>query len=512
MSEDRVTYDQENPTSAKNRIIVRSQKRAGTGWFAVISLGIISFIRNYWLLLVPMILIVFFCKSYGCLCGEDKFGSRNKESESYSAEIISDVVPNLPRIRPPLDTTKFIFDEGSYSRIVADRINIALKDRTVSIQDFLVDLYKNFMDSSHQVVYYDHETSRLQLQFDVRQRGSIKHDLRASMHNYDFLIWDESIFHTTVQFNDPVFSSADHRWYMDAVNATRAWQVTTGNDSVTVAIIDDGFDLTHPELLNKSLRKPYNLYSRDGSVYGTQKTFHGTHVAGIVFANQNNNIGGSGIAPNCSFMPIQLKSDYKYFTTTDVIDGILYAIKNGADVINISLGREFSPILSKIPSFIQEEIANKTGLDEAYFWQELYNYAQEENCMLVIAAGNQNILLSLNPMTRSESVIIVTAIDQNFSKAEFSNYGSTATLSAPGVQIYNSIPGNKFDFMDGTSMAAPIVTGAVALIKSLNPSLSNSQIIEILKMSAKPLSDNKIGPLLQIDEALYMTRSGINIP
>ncbi len=236
------------------------------------------------------------------------------------------------------------------------------------------------------------------------------------------------------------------------------------------------------------------------------KLSHGTHVAGIALANSNNRYGSCGIAPNCGFMPIQISDNSEIFTSTDVIDGILYAIKHRANVINLSLGKQFSDHLSEIPVSEQKIIAETSMKDEAFFWNELFEYANKENVTIVIAAGNQNMMIGIDPMQRSESIIVVSAVDQKITKASFSNFGAHSTICAPGVGIYNCIPNKKFINYDGTSMSAPIVTGAVALMKSVNPKLTNLEIINILRTSGRQLNIIGFGPLLQIDKAVRASR------
>ena len=416
-------------------------------------------------------------------------------------ETLKRILPSNPIYRLPIDTTKIIDDEQGLGLIVSDRINIALKDKQTALADFAIDLKKEFPDSAYKIIYYDVNTSRIQLQFPEQKKSTIKNDIKNKLDKYKLLIWDESIFTTSVMFNDPSFKEIDKSWYFNVINANEAWNYTTGDTSVVIAIIDDGFDLKHEDLKRKNIY-PYNVRTQNKSVFATPANSHGTHVAGIALANCNNKFGTSGIAPNCSFMPIQIADDGEMFTSTDVIDGILYAIKNKADVINLSLGKQFSNQLSNVSIAAQEKLIQTTSEDEELFWKELFEYADKENVTIVLAAGNQNISIGIDPMQRSSNTIKVSAINQNNQKANFSNFGSQSTISAPGVAIYNCLPQNKFDYLDGTSMAAPIVTGAIALMKSINPKLTNQQIIAILRKTAKNVNSNNIGALLQLNIAL----------
>lgn len=471
------------------RIIVRSQ----------------NFVQNYrrklsivitWLFLILLLALIIWM-----LIPSPKCCNENMSDNNDRADLLNKILPANPTYRLPIDTTKVIQDDDGLGLIVSDRINIALKNKDQKLEDFSIDLVKAFNDSSYKIIYYDTATARLQLKFPEEKRPSIKDEIRNKLSSYQLLIWDESIFKTSKIFNDPSFSELDKSWYFNTVNAQKAWDISTGNPSIIIAVVDDGFDLNHPDLARKNIY-PYNVRTHDKNVFANSSLQHGTHVAGTALANCNNNFGTSGIAPDCSFMPIQISDESNIFTCTDVVDGILYAIKHKADVINLSLGKQFSNKLAGVSASDQEEIAKSTFKDEELFWKELFELADKENVTIVLAAGNQNIIVGIDPIQRSENTIKVSAIDNHLIRADFSNYGAKSTISAPGVSIYNCIPQNQFDFLDGTSMAAPIVTGAVALMKSINPTLTNQEILKILLNSSKNIGLRDIGPLLQIDKAL----------
>jgi subtilisin family serine protease len=266
----------------------------------------------------------------------------------------------------------------------------------------------------------------------------------------------------------------------------KAWEISTGNKDVVVAVVDDGFDLTHKELSNTTISQKYNVVDQQNQVYGNNLLNHGTHVSSILLGAANNNNGLTGISPNVTFMPVQIGSQTKsFFSNTDVIDGVLYALKNNASVINLSLGKQFSPQIVNLSETQQKELINNFGKDEEAFWKELFEIAEKQNTTIVIAAGNNGILSGIDPMQRYENAIIVGAVDRDMNIASFSNYGNFNTICAPGVQIVSAVPGNKFAPMDGTSMAAPIISGAIALYKSIYPRATNSEIKRKLKSSSQ---------------------------
>jgi subtilisin family serine protease len=210
-------------------------------------------------------------------------------------------------------------------------------------------------------------------------------------------------------------------------------------------------------------------------------------------------------------MPVQISDGGDYFLMSDVADGILYALNHGADVINLSLGKMFGPGLSGRDSDELQRIIENTGKDEEQFWKELFDLADRQNTSIVLAAGNENVLIGLDPMQRSDKTIKVVAVDKNLSKADFSNYclncsGSQNYISAPGVQVVSAVPGNAFMPMDGTSMAAPIVSGAIALIKSRNKTMLNTEIMSSIQRNGQASRVNSIPPIMRIDRVLLEIR------
>lgn len=413
------------------------------------------------------------------------------------------IIPKNPRIIIPIDTNNIIIDSVTNIKIVADRINIALKNEDDNILSFAKDFKNKFPEKDYQVIYYDNETNRLQVSLPPSEIYNIKNKIENKMNSYDLLIWHESIF-TAYSFNDPDLFNKTKNYHLKNTKAEEAWEITTGKKDIVIAIIDVGFDLNHKEL-QKNIVKPWNTFNHNDKIFANSS--HGTHVAGIALAENNNNFGLSGIAPNCSFMPIQLyTSPDGNISWTNIADGILYAIKNNADVINLSVGmiwpEQYRLILEKNTQAQKDFMIEKLKEAET-FWNEIYEMADKKNITIVLAAGNQNLLIGFDPFTRihNDRAIVVSASDQNNKKASFSNYGLGSTISAPGVDIYSSTPNNNFDYLPGTSMAAPIISGTVALMKSINPNLSNQEIIQILKTTSYK-TDQNIGGIVQIDEAL----------
>ncbi|ATL48471.1 peptidase S8 [Chitinophaga caeni] len=213
-----------------------------------------------------------------------------------------------------------------------------------------------------------------------------------------------------------------------------------------------------------------------------QFAFHGTHVAGIIGAIRNNNLGMDGVADNVRIMAVKVvpEGDER---DKDVALGIRYAVDNGAQIINMSFGKGFSP--------------QKQWVDDAI------KYAEEKGVLLIHAAGNDGEDIdsvnnfptpNFNDGTVAKNVITVGAMGNgrgDTKVAPFSNYGKkNVDLFAPGVQIYSTIPGgNKYGSASGTSMASPVVAGVAALVLSYYPDLSATQLKYILEKSATALPD-----------------------
>ena len=387
----------------------------------------------------------------------------------------------------PIDTTKIINDSLNRRKIVSNLVNIAIKNTSNSIAKFASELKQSYPSDDYKIVYIDSVINRLQVELPEKDREIFKAEVKTKLNKYKLLVWDETMFDNVKNFNDPKLNDSSANWYLKTINIARAWNQTTGNKNIIIAVIDNGFDLNHPELKNKSI-KPYNVIDKTTNVSPSAEN-HGTHVTSTIIANGNNNQGLVGICPDCSFMPIKVEDQNGNMSNTYIIDAILYAIKNKADVINLSLGMQI-PSGVNIPLQDQKDYINSSAKDEEEFWDDLFNYANEKNVTCVLAAGNSNIMTGFDPFQRSKNTIKVGAIDNHHHKANFSNFGPNTTIYAPGTNIYGAKPGKSYEVLQGTSMAAPIVSGFVGLLKSMNKSLTNQQIISIINRNS--VSENNI--------------------
>lgn len=205
---------------------------------------------------------------------------------------------------------------------------------------------------------------------------------------------------------------------------------------------------------------------------------HGTHVAGIIAADRGNDLGARGIADNVKIIPLRTvpNGDER---DKDVANAIYYAVNNGAQVINMSFGKHYSP--------------------ERAIVEKAIRYAQKKGVLIVHAAGNdkENKDLIINYPTRkfikgkkeAWNVIEVGANSRNLTEdltAKFTNYGATSVdLFAPGVYVYSTLPNNSYKESSGTSMAAPVVSGVAALLFSYFPELSANEVKEVILESVQ---------------------------
>ena len=214
----------------------------------------------------------------------------------------------------------------------------------------------------------------------------------------------------------------------------------------------------------------------DGPDAKEEDAMHGTHVAGIIAAQRNNNIGINGVANNVKIMPVRAVPDGDEYDK-DIALAIRYAVDNGAKVINTSFGKYYSPH----PEWVWDAI----------------KYASDKDVLIVNAAGNEGFNLDgiqvypndqeLTGKEVGNTFITIGALNHDYGSemvANFSNFGkSSVDVFAPGVKIYSTTPLDTYEYLQGTSMAAPAVAGVAAVIRSQYPSLSAKQVKEILMNS-----------------------------
>ncbi len=295
--------------------------------------------------------------------------------------------------------------------------------------------------------------------------------------------------------NDPLL---DDQYHLSSIRAFEAWDVVAESRPMRIAIIDTGLDFAHEDLAGVPYINPgedgldaegnsrrSNRIDDDGNgfvddwrgwdfVNGSEAgdndpspgNGHGTHVAGIAGALVNNNIGVAGSTPWVKIIPVKVGPDNsRSLEVARGYEAILYAAALGADVINCSWG----------------------GSTKSIAEQEIINTVIDMGVVIIAAAGNNNVNRNFYPASY-DNVISVASVDRDDFKSSFSNFHFNVDISAPGTGIFSTFAGNDYSHEDGTSMAAPMVAAAAALVKAAFPNLSPVQIGEHLKATAKDIS------------------------
>lgn len=259
--------------------------------------------------------------------------------------------------------------------------------------------------------------------------------------------------------NDLLYSK--YQWNLPIIETEAGWGVGKGSKNVIVAVVDTGADSNHPDLQGRLLNG-YNVV--DPSSPPMDDVGHGTHVTGIISALVNNNQGVAGMTWYNPVMPVKVLDETGAGNTYNVAQGIIWAADHGAKVINMSLG----------------------NYADANFLHDAIKYAYNKDVVLIAASGNDNSEEPGFPAAYPE-VFAVAAADSAKQKASFSNYGDYIDVTAPGVNIASTYMHSQYAALSGTSMASPHVTALAALIRSTNPALKNTEVMEIMRKTAEDL-------------------------
>lgn len=287
--------------------------------------------------------------------------------------------------------------------------------------------------------------------------------------------------------NDPFYGQ---QWGLQAMEAEVAWNITRGDPSVAIAVLDLGVDFTHPELTHCRWENPAEIFGApgvdddgngfvddfygwdfmdgDGEPWGDQldgDEMHGTHVAGLAAAARNNGIGIAGLAPDCKVMGVRVGArgsiPYGY-------EGIFYACRTGVKIMNCSWG----------------------GFFESAYERDVIRYVTEQGCVVVASAGNSATSAEHYP-AGIEGVLSVAASQIGDFAASFTQFGPWVKISAPGVAMLSTINtaggGHSYGTWQGTSMSAPLVAATCGLVASRFPQMDGRQIMARVTASADPI-------------------------
>jgi subtilisin family serine protease len=267
------------------------------------------------------------------------------------------------------------------------------------------------------------------------------------------------------------------QWWLEEIHAPAGWNISTGTETVVVAVIDSGVSPTHPDLVGR-LVPGYNAV--DGGTDTADVDGHGTHVAGIIAAQGANGVGTAGVAMDVRIMPIRVVDSAGEIDVADEIEAIYWAVDNGADVINLSLGSD---------EYIQSE-------------RDAVTYAWQHGVVVVASAGNT--VADLSYPANYDEAIAVGSLKSDGYPSSFTSRVTRVDIAAPGEWIYS--PGwdefygdywsdrfySDYSPVTGTSFSTAIVSGAAALLKSVGPGFGVEDVRSMLKNTASDTGG--IGP------------------
>lgn len=251
-----------------------------------------------------------------------------------------------------------------------------------------------------------------------------------------------------------------------SINLAGAHSYSTG-EGIIVAVVDTGVQLNHPALAARitSIQADFvdgdgtanddpNGLDDDGDRQADEATGHGTHVAGIARL----------VAPDAQLMPVRVLDSDGRGNAFAVAEGILFAVENGAQVVNLSLGTT----------------------DESDLLEDVIEEAAESGVLVIVAAGNLGTTQEVYPAAE-ECALAITSVGPTDVKSKFASYGSWVDLAAPGESIYSSFPVDSYAWWSGTSMAAPFVAGQAALLLSYDDSLELEEVADLIGGTAQSL-------------------------
>jgi subtilisin family serine protease len=274
----------------------------------------------------------------------------------------------------------------------------------------------------------------------------------------------------------------NNQYGLISIRAPQGWDLSIGSASVTIAIVDTGVDLMHPDLTGKIV-PGFDFVNNDS--IAQDDNGHGSHVAGIAAANSNNSTGVAGVSWGARIMPVKVLNASGNGTYVNVAQGIDWATDHGAQIVNLSLG----------------------GSNPASVLEDAVNYAYQKGVTLVASSGNTGATAVFYP-AHYPHVIAVGAVDNLNNHAPYSNSGPELNLVAPGTSIYSTLIG-AYGLKTGTSMSAPFVSGLAAILRGLPGGVSPDIIAWQMESSALDLGapgrDTLYGfGLIQMDRAILL--------
>ena len=473
-------------------------------------------------------------------CGD---GGSNENADAFSTSVAADTADNDIGHVAPLDYDKVVTDPETGMRLVSNQLLVVFKP---DIERETVDTIIESVDGK--VVGWLTDMGIYQVEFNNNPTLEELARIKTKLESFSEV---ESVTFNTLASsnltpdpgNDPEWfkdsSSTDgwnenapagRNWGLEAIHAPSAWDYNKPASSIVIGVVDGGFNTTHEDLRDSlitthSRRIPGPL-TKEQAEELEQLENHGTHVAGTLGAVSNNNKGITGIIWQEHSM-VAYQTDLQ---RADILYGIRWVIEKGARIINLSLGYHIDSKLLKKRGKLPYDEFEKTILEpklgdllrstSVLFSTFMERLKREGKDFLIIqSAGNDRVdakwnryFCYINDQELRDSIIVVGAIDKDFKRAIYSNFGPRVDVYAPGANIFSTIYHEPYyGFMNGTSMAAPHVTGVAGLVLAQQPTLSAYQIKEIIIQSATSRNGLKI-PDAQKAVELAQATVGNNTP
>ena len=382
---------------------------------------------------------------------------------------------------------------------------------------------------------------------EFETEGNLQAGVARLLDRYDMDFIVREFNYTVADFpNDPFFANSSQS-YLDTINATYAWNQSTGAGSssssrqIVVAVIDTGVELDHPDLVGQLWVNPGEIPGNgiddDGNGYvddvhgydfagkcdvwsdinddcsrctgrpvGSVAQYHGTHVAGIIGAKQNNGIGVSGVAPHVKLMILKISdcTNAGRLTSTAIFEAFDYATKMGADIVSCSFGNDYPLRFYPMASAPEYRRRNTRAYEAAL------KPLSDKGVLIMASAGNEDIDMDNLKLKGYDyapclvdlpTLVCVGATRIDDTKWEFSNYGSAVHVGSPGEHVYSTYKNSSYASLDGTSLATPLVSGEVALLlQTAQCPVDGASLKQILLQSSDYFKDLP-----------FKTRSRINV-
>lgn len=380
-----------------------------------------------------------------------------RDMESVPGELIVSLQEDIDGV---LDTRFLDIYEDDF--VIKKSLIETLEDEEIQIDGLCKDFKETVIENMGYVYLVEYSTSKYDTQEKAIEALEQKMEARGLKinqiePNYIVYALEEAEDSITIQMHN------NQVWNYEMIKAPQAWNITSGSTSVKIAIIDTGIDYNHQSLRNYVSTSLGRNFTTSNSSDFMDRNGHGTHVAGTVASYGV----VSGVMRQGTLIPVKVLGDNGSGSVYNIIEGVLHAANVGADVINMSLG----------------------GGGYVQAFDNACQTAMSKGVIIVAASGNE-YASSISYPAAYDGVIAVGAVDSNGNRASFSNYGTGLDLMAPGVNIYSTVPNNRYQFMSGTSMASPHVAGVAGLIRSVNKNISVNNARNILRNTAQPVGNS----------------------